>query len=199
MNSRAFLTLSILFFQANSHAMEEQSDLTLKNFIPLISKKAIKQRIHDTAHQLSSEYPGKPLTLVMVMKGALHITSDLSRSLENATTLEFIQASSYGANGTQSGELTVTGLEKLNLKGKDVLLIDDIFDTGKTITRVKAELLKQNPASLKTVVLLLKKKERDTKELPDYSLFTIENEFVIGYGLDYKEQFRELPDIWVKK
>lgn len=179
--------------------MENSSDLTIKDFEPLISKEEIQGAIMRTADQISQDYKGKSLTLVMIMKGAIHVTSDLMRNLKVPATLEYMQASSYGQNGTEPGKLTLFGIERLNLTGKDVLLVDDILDTGETLYRTKCELQKQNPASLKTLVLLKKSKKLDGWKYADYPILTIGNQFVVGYGLDYKEQFRELPDIWVKK
>ena len=127
------------------------------------------------------------------------LTADLMRALAIPSELEYIQASSYGHNGTQAGTLTLVGLEKLNIQGKHVLLVDDIFDTGVTISQIKAELLKINPASLKSLVLLHKIGKSKVPDTPDYVGFPINDRFVIGYGLDYKEQFRGLPDIWAKK
>lgn len=191
-----------IFFHATSLSMKTGHDLSINDFKLLIPKKEIKERTKQMASKVSQDYSNQRIqgiTIVMVMKGALHVVSDLSRALDIPSTLDFVQASSYGQNGTVSGQLSVMGLERLELAGKHVLLVDDIFDTGKTIGALKQELLKKNPASLKTLVLLLKDKPRETKELPDYHLFLIKNQFVIGYGLDYKEKFRDLPDIWVKK
>lgn len=187
--------------------MEGTSDLTLADFKPLISKEEIQSAISRTAQEISRDYKGKSLTLVMIMKGAIHLTSDLIRKLTIPATLEYIQASSYGQNGTEPGKLSLFGIERLNLTGKHVLVVDDILDTGETLFQVRRELLKQSPASLKTLVLL-KKSQHDPmkkhdplnmKKFTDYPIFTIGNAFVIGYGLDYKEKYRELPDIWVKK
>lgn len=206
MNSRVILA-SLIAFHATSYCMEDKSDLTLADFEPLISKEEIQDGIRRTADELSRDYKGKTITLVMIMKGAIHLTSDLMRNLKVPSTLEFVQASSYGQNGTEPGKLHLFGLERINLEGKDVLLIDDILDTGETLCNVQRELLKQNPASLKTLVLLKKlqydpsKKHNplDMKKHADYPIFAIPNRFVIGYGLDYKEKFRELSDIRAKK
>lgn len=187
--------------------MEGTSDLTLADFEPLISKEEIESAIRRTAQEISRDYKGKSLTLVMIMKGAIHLTSDLMRNLTIPATLEYIQASSYGQNGTEPGKLTLFGIERLNLSGKDVLVVDDILDTGETLFQVTRELQKQSPASLKTLVLLKKSQHDSTKKhdpldmkkFADYPIFTIGMEFVVGYGLDYKELFRELSDIRVKK
>jgi hypoxanthine phosphoribosyltransferase len=133
----------------------------------------------------------------MVMKGAIHLTADLMRKITVPCMLEYVRASSYGL-GMVSGELTLQGIEGLFLQGKHVIIIDDIFDTGKTMTAIKEKLLLQQPASLKTLVLLLKNRPRTIISAPDYVLFPIEDEFVIGYGLDYQERYRGLPGVFIR-
>lgn len=168
-----------------------------ENFRLLISEQHIKNRVAEIATQIDVEYQDKELTLIIVMKGAICLVADLMRVIKVPITLDYVQASSYGQNGMNAGTLTLRGIENLELKGKHVLIVDDIFDTGHTMSEIKKELLKQGPASLKTLVLLLKNKARTINELPDYTLFTIENEFVIGYGLDLNELYRGLPGIYV--
>ncbi len=167
------------------------------NFKLLISADQIKARVKQISAQLDHDYEDKQIVMVMVMKGAVCIATDLLREIKIPCSLEYVHASSYG-NKTTAGELTLQGLEKLNLKNKHVLLVDDIYDTGATISEIKKQLLNHHPASLKTLVLLLKNKERSTPEIPDYVLFNIENQFVIGYGLDFDELYRGLPGIYVK-
>ena len=166
------------------------------NLRMLISPEQIKDRIAQISSQLDSDYHDKELTLVIVMKGAICLVADLMREIKTPCTLEYVQASSYG-NSMQAGELTLRGLENISLEGKHVVIVDDIFDTGHTMTQIKNELLKQQPASIKTLVLLLKNKPRAFSDVPDYVLFPIEDEFVIGYGLDYKELYRGLPGIYI--
>lgn len=199
MNCRVIFVSLIIFFSSNSYSKQIEADLTIRDFKPLIIKQKIEPRIKELAAQINRDYEGKEIVLIMVMKGAICFASDLMRKIAVPCTIEFVQASSYGQNGMQAGELTLRGIETLDLAGKDILLVDDIFDTGVTITRIKAELQKHNPASIKSAVFLLKNKPRDIKEVPEYVAFVIENQFVIGYGLDYKELFRGLPDLWVKK
>ncbi len=174
-------------------ATETQQNLKL-----LLSKEQIDSRIKEIARQIDQDYQGKEITLIMVMKSAICITSDLLREITVPCYLEFVQASSYGQNGTVSGELKLQGLEGLSLKDRHVLIVDDIFDTGKTMTQIQQQLLLQQPASLKTLVLLLKNRPRSISSVPDYVLFPIEDEFVIGYGLDYKELYRGLPGVYIK-
>jgi hypoxanthine phosphoribosyltransferase len=163
----------------------------------LISKEQIDSRIQEVARQIDQDYQGKEITLVMVLKGAICVTADLLRAINIPCALEFVQASSYG-HGTESGPLTLRGLENFSLKDRHVIIVDDIFDTGKTMTRIQEQLLLQQPASLKTLVLLLKNRPRSISYVPDYVLFPIEDEFVIGYGLDDKDLLRGLPGVYVK-
>ena len=171
---------------------------TTEDFKLLISKEQIDSRIKEVASEINREYEGKEIILVMVMKGAIYLTADLMREITVPCMLEYVKASSYGQNGEVSGELKLKGLSDLSLKGKHVILIDDIYDTGKTMTAIKEKLLLQEPASIKTLVLLLKNRPRTITSVPDYVLFPIEDEFVVGYGLDYKERYRGLPGVYAK-
>jgi len=162
----------------------------------LISQEEIQAKISEAADRLNSEYANKNLSILMIMKGAICVTADLIRKLEIDFSLDYIQASSYGSNGMTSGQLTITNYEKLDLEGKDVLIVDDIFETGKTMLGVIELVKKKNPKSIKTLMLLVKDVPRKTKYLPDYVLFHIQDRFVIGYGLDYKEFYRGLPAIY---
>lgn len=172
--------------------MTEKGDL-------LISYDQITRKIAEIAREIDAEYMGEDLTIVMVMKGALCLTADLIRHLNTPTTLEYIKASSYGHRGKDRGDLEVFGLEDLNLELKNVLIVDDIFDSGQTLSQIVVKLREKGPKSLKTLVLLSKKVERETKYVPDHVLFDIDDLFVIGFGLDYKEHYRGLPGIYAIK
>ena len=151
--------------------------------------------MREVGQQLSQEYHGKDLVLVMVLKGAVPLVADLMRELALPFSLEVIQCSSYGQRGKERGELQIFGLERLHVHNRDVLVVDDIFDSGTTMSALYCALSTQKPRSLKSCVLLKKKVEHATQMRPDYILFEIENLFVVGYGLDYKEQYRGLPNI----
>lgn len=170
---------------------------TQQNLKQLISEDQIQNRIKEVAHQINQEYQGKEITFIMVMKGSFILAADLIREITVPCQLEAVRATSYGQNGTVSGTLTLKGLEDISLQGRHVILVDDILDTGKTMTSIKDQLLLQEPASLKTLVLLLKNRPRSITYTPDYFLFPVENEFVIGYGLDYKELYRGLRGIYI--
>lgn len=162
----------------------------------VISSEEISSKIQDVGKQISSDYADKNLVIAVVMKGGICLTADLMRAIEIPFTFEYIKASSYGQNGMKAGELFIDGINNLNIEGRDVLLIDDIFETGGTILGIVKQLEEKGPSSIRTLTLLVKDIERKTDYLPDYVLFHIPDLFVIGYGLDYKELYRGLPSIY---
>lgn len=165
----------------------------------LISQQEISGKIRETAIQIKKDFEGKDLCIIMVLKGALCLTADLIRELDMPLNVEVVQCSSYGALGAKAGELQIIGLDRLHLQDKDVLVIDDIYDTGHTMGTLLHKLHEQNPRSLQSCVLLNKKVPKTNKYRPEYVLFDIENFFVVGYGLDYKEDYRGLPGIYIMK
>lgn len=162
----------------------------------LISQAMIQKRVEEVARLLDQQYQGEELVLVAVMKGAVCIAADLLRALNTPTIFEWVQASSYGNKGSIRGDLHIEGYEKLDLASKHVLLVDDIFDSGHTLTQILFKLQEKQPRSLKSLVLLSKQVKRDHCYEPDHVLFSVENRFVIGWGLDYKEYYRGLPGIY---
>lgn len=198
-NMAVFL-LSFLFICSAAAAHTNYADHPVhqdKNLESLISHDVIEARIQEVSAVINAAYADREIMLIMVMKGSVCLAADLMRHIHVPCTLEFVQASSYGMNGMKAGELTVSGLDNLNLAGKHVLLIDDIFDTGNTLKTIATKMAEKKPASLKTLVLLCKKIERTTSFMPDYVLFELDNLFVVGYGLDYKGHYRGLPGIYV--
>ncbi len=170
---------------------------SMNNHELLISADRIQSKINEIAQELDDEYQGEEITVVMVMKGALCLTADLIRALKTPCKIDYVKGSSYGQHGSSRGELKITGLDNLDLKDKHVLLVDDIFDSGETLTQIFAQIRDKEPKTLKSLVLLAKNVTRDTYYYPDYVLFEIENKFVIGYGLDYKELYRGLPGVFI--
>jgi hypoxanthine phosphoribosyltransferase len=185
---RNILTFFILIV-FSCYAGEENLNL-------VISSEEIGAKIQAIGKQLSLDYANKNLTLIVVMKGGICLTADLMRAIEIPFKFEFLKASSYGNNGMSAGKLHIYGIENLEIEGRDVLLVDDIFETGNTIQGIIRELNTKNPSSIKTLTLLVKEIPRKTSYLPDYVLFHIPDLFVIGYGLDYKEFYRGLPAIY---
>lgn len=137
----------------------------------LISAAEIQKKIIEVAHLIDAEYTGEELTIVMVMKGAFCFTADLIRVLQVPTSIEYIQASSYGRLGVNRGELVIHGLENLEIAGKNVLIIDDIFDSGHTLSKIIDAVQSKQPKTLKTLVLLSKKIDRTVLYYPDHVLF----------------------------
>lgn len=162
----------------------------------LIDRQKIIERLSLIAKQLDALYEGKEVTLVMILKGSFFLVADLMRLLHFPVRIEWIECMSYGERGIHKGELQILGLEKLDIKGREILLVDDIFDTGDTLGSVSEQIRKKEPFSFRSLVLLMKDVPRKTDYRPDFSLFDIEDHFVVGYGLDYKEYYRNLPDIY---
>ena len=148
------------------------------------------------ARAIARDYAGRDLVIVALLNGTVMFLADLIRHLALPLRLDFIGVSSYGA-GTTSGQLVFTKELKLEVKGRHVLLIDDILDTGKTIQRVLAKLRPLKPRSLKVCVFLDKKARRTEPIQADYVGFQIPDFFVVGYGLDFAERYRNLPFVGV--
>ena len=164
----------------------------------MIEAEEIDRRVQRLAAQIETDYRGRDLVLVALLNGTVMFLADLIRHLKLPLRLDFIGVSSYGA-GTRSGELVFTKELRIDVKGRDVLLVDDILDTGKTLKRVSATVRALKPRSLKTCVLLNKEARRTENVTADYVGFEIPDEFVVGYGLDFAERFRNLPFVGVLK
>lgn len=164
---------------------------------PLIGQEQIASKISEIAAEIDRDYADLDLVIVMVLKGAVCFVADLIRKVTVPCDLQMVQCSSYGVKGTERGELTIFGLDALDIAGRDVLLVDDIFDSGHTLFALREALQKKQPSSLRTLVLLSRKVPHRTDFRPDRSGFSIGTEFVIGYGLDYKERFRGLPGVFI--
>jgi hypoxanthine phosphoribosyltransferase len=162
----------------------------------LLSPVAIRRRVRELAGEIQRDYRKRDLVIVALLNGTVLFLADLVRQLNLPLRLDFIGVSSYGS-GTTSGRLIFTKELKLDVRGRDVLLIDDILDTGRTLKRVTEKLRRLAPASLRTAVLLEKKAGRIEKISAEYVGFEIPDEFVVGYGLDYAERYRHLPFIAV--
>jgi hypoxanthine phosphoribosyltransferase len=165
----------------------------------LVSASAIKRRIAGLGEELNTDYANKDLMVVAIVNGALIFTADLLRQLSSPLRLDCLRASSYH-DGTHAGhEPRIVDQMKLDVKGQHVLLVDDILDTGKTLAAVAGLIKTKGAASVKTCVLLDKKARRMVPFEADYVGFGIPNEFVVGYGLDFNERYRNLPCIGVLK
>ncbi len=162
----------------------------------LISQERIATRVRSLARQIQKDFAGRDLVIVALLNGTVMFLADLLREISLPVRLDFIGVSSYGA-GTESSELVFTKELRLDVSGRDVLLVDDILDTGKTLFRVNSILRRLGPLQIKICVLLDKPSRRVEKVVADYVGFTIPNHFVVGYGLDYAERYRNLPFVGV--
>jgi hypoxanthine phosphoribosyltransferase len=165
---------------------------------PFLTVEQIQQKIKELADRISDDYEGKDLLAVGILKGAFVFFSDLVRSIRTPLTVDFIIASSY-LKSDSCGEVKLHYDIREEMAGKDVLLVEDIVDTGVTLNYLRERILARGPRSLR-ICTFLDKKGRRTADVPlDYVGFTIPNEFVVGYGLDYDNKFRNLPYISVFK
>jgi hypoxanthine phosphoribosyltransferase len=162
----------------------------------LITQPQLARRIEVLAREIERDFRGRETVVVALLSGTVMFLGDLIRHLNLPMRLDFMGVSSYGA-GTESGDLVITKELRLDVRGRDVLLVDDILDTGKTLTRVMRMLRALKPRRIKTCVLLNKAGRRVEKIKADYVGFEIPNYFVIGYGLDYAERYRNLPFVGV--
>lgn len=157
----------------------------------LLSEKELNQGVKKLAAGINANYGNRPLTIVGVLTGSIVLMADLIRKLEMPLRVGVVYTSSY--SGTQRGALTLNSEMMLDITGRDVLLIDDIFDTGHTLTEVVGLMQELGPTSLKSAVLLLKTGKQEVDYRPEYIAFDIPDEFVVGYGLDYNDEYRNLP------
>ena len=164
----------------------------------MIDEQEINVKIRELAEKINKDYEGKALHLICILKGSVVFFADLIRNMHAKMELDFMSVSSYGA-GTTSGELKIKQDLRTDITGRDVLIVEDIIDSGNTLYSLKKLLNERNPASLNIVTLLDKPERRVAPIEPEYTCFVIEDEFVIGYGLDYAEQYRNLPYVGVLK
>jgi hypoxanthine phosphoribosyltransferase len=163
----------------------------------LISAERIQERVREMARQIAADYRGAPLTIVGVLTGSLMFLADLVRRLDSPLRIAFIQASSYRGAATEPGSLHVQPELLPDLRGRDVMLLDDILDTGKTLQHVSEHIRGLGVSSLRIAVLLRKRGRQQVPVEPDYCGFDIPDRFVVGYGLDYDDEYRHLPYVAV--
>ena len=162
----------------------------------LITDAQIARRVEVLSKQIQRDFKGRELVIVAVLNGTIMFLADLIRCLSLPLRLDFVAVSSYGL-GTESGQLVFTKELRLDVRGRDVLLVDDILDTGRTLHRVLGKIRELSPRRIKTCVLLEKADRRVEKVTADYIGFSIPDLFVVGYGLDFAERYRNLPFIGV--
>jgi len=163
----------------------------------LIDEGAIHQRVAELGRRIETDYQGRPLTIAAVLTGSLVVLADLIRRIELPLRVALLQASSYAGRTTERGTLIINESFTPDVAGRDVLLLDDIFDTGHTLAALVPHMIDRGAASVRTAVLLRKQGRQEVELEPDYVGFEIPNAFVVGYGLDYNDEYRHLPYIAV--
>ena len=158
----------------------------------LISKEKLKKKVKELALQISEDYKDRNPILVGILKGSFVFLADLIRELKISHEIDFISVASYGARKKASGVVRLLKDLSTNIEGKDVIIVEDIIDSGLTLNYIRNNLLTRNPKSLEVVTLLDKKKRRKVKIPLEYVGFSIPDCFVVGYGLDYDQQYRNL-------
>lgn len=160
----------------------------------LIDEEKLRERIEELAIQISNDYNNEEIILVCILKGAVYFAVDLSKKITNSEVIfDFMKVSSYGSSTESSGKVELKVDLSSNIEGKNVIIVEDILDTGYTLNYLYDYLKSKNPKSLKICILLDKKERREKEIVVDYTGFEIENKFIVGYGLDYDEKYRNLP------
>lgn len=165
----------------------------------MLTEEQLRKRVREVAEIVDIEYADKRPLVVGILKGSIIFYSDFIRFLTMPVELDFMAVSSYGSGAVSSGKLNIKKDLDRDVKGRDVIIVEDIIDSGFTLANLKTLLLERGAASVKIATLLNKKDRREYDIAPDWNCFDIENEFVVGYGLDYNEQYRSLPYIGILK
>lgn len=165
----------------------------------LISREELSKQVAELGAQITRDYEGKNLLVLGILKGAVPFMSDLIREIKLPLTYDFMALSSYGASTKSSGVVRILKDLDRSVEGVHILVVEDIVDTGLTLNYLKANLIARNPLSVKVVTLLDKASRRQVDVYPDYNGFSIPDEFVVGYGLDFNEEYRNLPYVGVLK
>ncbi|HEY8389615.1 MAG TPA: hypoxanthine phosphoribosyltransferase [Clostridia bacterium] len=163
----------------------------------LIDENTIKQRVKELGEEISRDYAGKDILMIGILRGSVIFFADLIREIKCNVVIDFISVSSYGSSHKTTGEVRMIKDADEAIDGKDVIIVEDIVDTGLTLQYLKKVLSSRNPNSLKVCCLLDKPERRKVEISSDYLGFTIPNEFVVGYGFDYAQKYRNLKDICV--
>jgi hypoxanthine phosphoribosyltransferase len=164
---------------------------------PLITQGKINQAVAKLAAEINRDYRSKQPLLIGILKGSFVFMADLVRRLDLPIEVDFVKLSSYGSGTKTSGKVKVVQGLKSPIKGRDVLIIEDIVDTGLTVSFLMGNLRKKKPASLKLCVLVDKPSEHKVPVTIDYLGFNVPDKFIVGYGIDWNEKFRQLPDICI--
>ncbi|HVE71376.1 MAG TPA: hypoxanthine phosphoribosyltransferase [Thermoanaerobaculia bacterium] len=163
----------------------------------LISREQIETRVAEMANEISADLEGSDVIALCVLKGAMFFCADLVRQMKMDVALDFIQVSSYGNQKYSSGVVTILKEPQLDMRGKAVLIVEDIIDSGLSIREVHNYIESRGAEKVKTAAFLDKPKARKVAFVPDYVGFSIDPQFVIGYGLDFAEKYRNIPEVQV--
>lgn len=159
----------------------------------LISSEELQKRIEELAGQIEKDYEGKSIHLICILKGSVFFTCALAKRLSIPVTMDFMQVSSYGTGMDSSGKIQIKKDLEESIEGRDVLVIEDIIDSGNTLSYLLPELKSRKPASIRLCTLLDKPERRVAEVTVDYTGFEVPDKFVVGYGLDYAQKYRNLP------
>ena len=168
-----------------------------ENISVMISEDRVDHRIHEISDEISREYAGKRVKLICILKGSVFFTCELAKRITVPVTLDFMQVSSYGASTVSSGTVRILKDLDESIEGEDVIVVEDVIDSGNTLHYLLRILSERHPASLKLCTLLDKPSRREKQVKVDYTGFEIPDEFVVGYGLDYAQKYRNLPFVGV--
>jgi hypoxanthine phosphoribosyltransferase len=177
------------------HGEAIQDDLMDKRI--LIPRHEIQSKVKELAGRISSDYAGREPMLIGILKGVVFFFAELAMSLSIPAKIDFIRASSYGSSKASCGAIKLVKDVELPVKGQDLIIVEDIVDTGLTLSYLVSNLKSREPASVKICALIDKLERREQEVAVDYCGFKVQKGFIVGYGLDYAEQYRNLPDIWV--
>ncbi len=162
----------------------------------ILSPETIQARVKELGEEISRDYMGRSLVVIAILKGAFIFTADLSRHIKNPLQIDFVRLASYGSQTESLGKVSITKDIELDIKDRDVLVVEDLVDTGYTLKYLKELLELHSPASVKICCLIDKKERRQVPIDVDYIGFDIPRGFLVGYGLDFDEQYRNLPGIY---
>ncbi len=168
----------------------------MSEFIPVLTQKEIANRVVEVADAISTDYRDRDLILIGILKGAFVFLADLIRHISIPVKVDFMCASSYGRSTSSSGRVKIIKDVDLDLKNKDVVIVEDIVDTGITLTHLVAHLKSSGAASVRICALIDKQERRQTEIVADYVCHSVEKGFLVGYGLDYAEFHRNLPEVY---
>lgn len=165
----------------------------------MLSEEEVDKRISELGAKISEDYAGKEVFLICILKGASFFACELAKRITVPVAIDFMKVSSYGSGTVSTGEIKIINDLNDSIEGKDVIIVEDIIDSGNTLNLLPKELMKRNPASIRLCTLLDKPSRREVEVAVDYTGFAIPDEFVVGYGLDFDQKYRNLPYIGVVK